>query len=89
MHDPRPLPQRDPGRRPTRHGRPVSRFRHLEVRHAGNVLDDAVASLVPDVHAESEVRLGLHGQARLDSPWPAGIYKSSGPILIGCLPVGI
>jgi hypothetical protein len=27
------------------------------------VLDDAVASLVPDVHAKGEVRLGLHGQA--------------------------
>jgi hypothetical protein len=31
--------------------------------HASNVFDDAVASLVPDVHAEGEVRLGLHGQA--------------------------
>jgi hypothetical protein len=37
--------------------------------------DDAVASVVPDVHAESEVRLGFHGQVRLDSSWPAGIYS--------------
>jgi hypothetical protein len=38
------------------------------------VLDDAVASVVPDVHAEGEVRFGFHGQARLDSPWPVDIY---------------
>jgi hypothetical protein len=56
------VPQRDPGRRPTRHGRPVSRFHHREVIHASNVLDDGVASLVPDVHAKGEVGLGLHGQ---------------------------
>jgi bifunctional non-homologous end joining protein LigD len=74
MHDLCALTQRDRRRRPTRHGCPVGRFSHLEVIHASNVLDDAVASLVPDVHAEGEVRLGLHGQARLDSPWPAGIY---------------
>jgi ATP-dependent DNA ligase len=53
---------------------PVGCFSHLEVIRASNVLDDAAASLVADVYAEGEVRLGLHGQARLDSPWPAGIY---------------
>ena len=42
--------------------------------YAGNVLDDAVASVVPDVHSEGKVGLGLHGQARLDSSWPAAIY---------------
>jgi hypothetical protein len=68
------MAQEATGCRPTRHGWPVGRFSHLEVIHASNVLDDAGAGLVPDVHAEGEVRLGLHGQARLDSPWPAGIY---------------
>jgi hypothetical protein len=28
----------------------------------------------PDVHTEGKVGLGLHGQVRLDSSWPAGIY---------------
>ena len=45
-----------------------------EVVHASDVLDDAVAYVVPDVHAEGEVRLGFHGQAPLDLSWPAGIY---------------
>jgi hypothetical protein len=36
-----------------------------------DVLDDAVACIVPDVHAEGEVRLGFHGQAPLDLSWPA------------------
>jgi hypothetical protein len=39
-----------------------------------NVLDDADACVIPDVHAEGKVRLGFHGQVRLDSSWPAGIY---------------
>src|SRR5258708_28563650 len=73
-HDPRTLPQCDPGRRPARHRRPVGRHRHLKVVHAGDVLNDAAAGVVPDVHAEGEVRLGFHGQARLDSPWPGTIY---------------
>jgi hypothetical protein len=34
----------------------------------------AVAGVVPDVHAESKIRLGFHGQVRLDSSWPVGIY---------------
>jgi hypothetical protein len=46
----------------------------LEIVGSGSVLDDAVGSVVPDVHAEGEVRLGFHGQARLDSPWPGTIY---------------
>jgi hypothetical protein len=45
---------------------------HLEVVHANNVLDDAVAGVVPNVHAKGEVRLGLHwGQVLLDWPRPA------------------
>src|SRR5258708_5439289 len=73
-HDPRALPQRDAGRRPARHRRPVGCLCHLEVVDAGDVLHDAVAGVVPDVHAEGEVRFGFHGQARLDSPWPGTIY---------------
>jgi hypothetical protein len=44
MHDPRALPQGDARRRPARHGCPVSRFRHLEIVHTGDMLDDAIAS---------------------------------------------
>src|SRR5260370_9696670 len=74
-HDPRTLPQRDPARRPARHRRPVGCLCHLEVVDARDVIHDAVAGVVPDVHAEGEVRLGFfHGQARLDSPWPGTIY---------------
>jgi hypothetical protein len=40
------------------------------VTHAGR---HASVGMVPDVHAEGEVRLGFHGQAQLDSPWP-GLY---------------
>jgi hypothetical protein len=38
------------------------------------MLDNAVAAVVPDVHAEGEVRLGFHGQVRLDLSWPTAIY---------------
>src|SRR5260221_13913833 len=54
-HDPRALPQRDAGRRPARHRRPVGCLCHLEVVDAGDVLPDAVAGVVPDLHAEGEV----------------------------------
>jgi hypothetical protein len=74
MHHPDALPQDNARRWPARHGCPVSRFRHLEVVHASDVLDNAVAGIVPDVHAKGEVRLGFHGQVRLDSSWPAAIY---------------
>jgi hypothetical protein len=39
-HDPRALPQGNARRGPARHGGPVGRFCHLEVVHAGNMLDD-------------------------------------------------
>jgi hypothetical protein len=38
------------------------------------MLNDAVAFLILDVHAGGKVRHGFHGQVRLDSSWPAGIY---------------
>jgi hypothetical protein len=62
---------------------PVGRLCHLEVVHASNLLDDAVACGVPDVHAEGKVRLGLHGQVRLDSSWPADIYTHA---VASCVP---
>jgi hypothetical protein len=37
------------------------------------MLNDVIACGVPDIDAEGEVGLGLHGQVRLDSSWPAGI----------------
>jgi hypothetical protein len=49
---------------------PVGRLCHCEVVHASDVLDDAVAGVVPDVHAKGEVRLGFHGQVPLDLSWP-------------------
>ena len=54
MHDPCALPQHHPRRRPARDCRPVGRFRHLEVVHASDMLNDAVAGIVPDVHAEGD-----------------------------------
>jgi hypothetical protein len=47
------------------------------------MLNDAVAFVIPDVHAEGKVRLGFHGQVRLDSSWPAGIYT---PTMADCTP---
>jgi ATP dependent DNA ligase domain len=68
------LPQRDPRTWPARHGCPVGRYGHLEIVNTGDVLDDAHAGVVPNIHAKSEVGLGFHGQVRLDSSWPAAIY---------------
>jgi hypothetical protein len=47
--------------------------RNLIVLNAGDVLEDAVARGVPYVNAEGEVRLGFHGQVRLDPPAPGAI----------------
>jgi bifunctional non-homologous end joining protein LigD len=35
---------------------------------------EAISGAVPNVDAKGKIGLRLHGQARLDSPWPAGIY---------------
>jgi hypothetical protein len=75
--NPDALPQRDARLWPTLYRGPVGRLCHLKVVHASDMLNDAVARVVPDVHAEGEVRLAFHGQARLDSPWPVGIYTPS------------
>src|SRR5262245_275375 len=74
--DPRTHPHCDPCQGPARYCCPVSCLRHLEIVNASDVLDDAVATVIPDVHAEGEMRLGFHGQVPLDSSWPAGIYSS-------------
>src|SRR5262245_23390108 len=74
IDDPRTLPQCDPRQGPARHCCPVGCLGHLEIVNASDVLDNAVASVVPHIHAEGEVRLGFHGQVRLDSSWPAVIY---------------
>jgi hypothetical protein len=73
MQHPDALSQGDARRWAARHGRP-GRFGYLEVVNASEVLDNAIAG-VPDVHAEGEVRLGLHGgQVLLDWPAPRVIY---------------
>src|SRR5262245_30139739 len=72
--DPRTHPHCDPCQGPARYCCPVSCLGHLEIINASDVLDNAVATVIPDVHAEGEMRLGFHGQVRLDSSWPAGIY---------------
>jgi ATP-dependent DNA ligase len=43
---------------------------------AGEVLDNVIAGVIPNIDAEGKIRLRLHGQVRLDSSWPAGIYTS-------------
>jgi hypothetical protein len=48
---------------------PVGRLCHLEVVHASDVLDDAVACVVPDVHADGEVVSVFIG-AKSDSTRP-------------------
>src|SRR5947209_3647761 len=53
--------QRDPRPWPARYGCPVGGLCYLEVVHASDMLNDAVACVIPDVHAEGEVDLGLHG----------------------------
>ena len=53
---------------------PIRSDRHAMIIEASDVLNYAVASGVPNIDAEGEVGLGLHGQVRLDLSWPAGIY---------------
>src|SRR6516162_1840481 len=60
MHHPDALSQGDARRWPAQDGCPVGRHRHLEVVHASDVLDNAVACVVPNVDAEGEADLGLH-----------------------------
>jgi bifunctional non-homologous end joining protein LigD len=57
MHHPDALSQGNARRWPARYGCPVGRLCHLEVVHTGDMLNNAVAGVVPDVHA-------VHGQVR-------------------------
>jgi hypothetical protein len=43
---------------------------HGVIIQAGEVFDEVVACGVPNVDPEGKIGLGLHGQARLDSPAP-------------------
>ena len=75
MHDSRPLAQGNARRWPAQDGCAIGRLCYLEVVYASDVLDNAVADIVPNIDAEGEVSLGLHrGQIRLDWPAPRVIY---------------
>jgi hypothetical protein len=67
----------DARRWPARHSCPVPRLCYLEIVQANDVLDDIVACCVPDIDAErrNEIGPGLHGQVRLDSSWPAMLWR--------------
>src|SRR6516164_8796155 len=64
-YHPDALPQRDARRWPARHRCPVGRFRHLEVVYPCDVLDDAVACVVPDIHVP---------------PWPPVLVAVAKPL---------
>jgi|SRR5262249_9508808 len=74
MDHPDALPQGNARHWPALYRGAVGCLAHLEIINARDVLDNAVAGEVPNVHAESKMRLGFHGQVRLDSSWPTGIY---------------
>ena len=46
----------------------IGRDRHLEILGADDVLEDAIAGIVPNVDAEREMGPGLHGAAP-QRPW--------------------
>ena len=61
MHDPRALAQRDLRLWPSSDGRPISCDGRFEIIHASDVLDDIVTGAIPNIDAECEVGLRLHG----------------------------
>src|SRR5262245_13836033 len=67
-HHPRALPKRNLLFRLRRDEGPIRSNLHAMVVEASDVLNDAVASGVPNIDAEGEMRLGLHGQ--VDSTRP-------------------
>jgi hypothetical protein len=73
-HHPRALAQRDLRLRPSPDGAPIGRDRRLEIIDSSDVLNDAVTGIIPDIDAESEVGLRLHGVAP-----PRGPCKAVGP----------
>jgi hypothetical protein len=54
---------------------PVRRLCYHEIVQANDVLDHVVACCVPDIDAEGEIGPGLLGQVRLDSSWPAILWR--------------
>jgi hypothetical protein len=66
MYDPSTLPQRNASRWPARHCGPICRLGHLEVIHPSDVLNNAHAATVPNIDPKGKVRLGFHGQVRLE-----------------------
>ena len=64
INDPRFLPQLDLRLRPSAARGPIGRDGSLEVVHAGEVLHDVVALVIPDIDAERKVRLGGHARSR-------------------------
>ena len=55
------LARRDLRLWPSPHGRPIGRDRRFEIINAGDVLDDVVTGTIPNIDAEREVGLRLHG----------------------------
>jgi hypothetical protein len=47
------------------------------------MLDNLVAAAVPGIDPKGKMRLGFHGQVRLDSSWPIDIYT---PCCCVCVP---
>jgi hypothetical protein len=61
VHAPRTLAQRDLRFWPSSDGRPIRCHCGLEVVDASDVLDDIVTGTIPNVDAETEIGLRLHG----------------------------
>jgi hypothetical protein len=64
------LAQRDLVFRPVLDRSSIGDHGHGVIIQAGEVFDEVVACGVPNVDPEGEIGVGLHGQARLDSPAP-------------------
>jgi hypothetical protein len=73
-HHARALPQHDARCRPARDGGAVRRLRELEIVDAGDVVDDVVAGVIPNVDPELEMRLVFTGRGY----WP--LSDGSGPL---------
>jgi hypothetical protein len=67
MHDPRALSQGDARRWPARHGCPVGRLCHLEVVHAGDVLDDETRECLAALAVADEAEAGGRGDVACDA----------------------
>ena len=72
VHDAGTLPKHDPRHRPTRHGRPVGHFRHLEVVHTARrvVFPDFCEPCLPSPVAKPSAATGwLHDIKQNVSGW--------------------